>query len=131
MENNEIEFKVFYPDEPETHEKNAVVGWSFSPVPPVTVVSVTGHVEEERSDLTIKLSDGTLLQFQCTYHIGPPDGRKRDYAILIIDGEQECDVTEAYMENLEEYGNNVIAVLKTYEAEVLKLITEVMTLVNR
>jgi hypothetical protein len=128
MGNNEIEFKVFYPDEPETHEKNAVVGWSFSPVPPVTVVSVTGHVEEERSDLTIKLSDGTILQFQCTYHIGPPDGRKRDYAILIIDGKHECDerdvcdVTKAYMENLEEYGNNILAVLKTYETEVLKLI---------
>jgi phosphotransferase system HPr-like phosphotransfer protein len=115
MENKEIEFKVFYPDEPETHEKNAVLGWSFSPVPPVTVVSVTGHVEEERSELTITLSDETVIDFKSVYHIGPADGRKRDQATLTVDGEHEYEVTKEYMENLEEYGNNILAVLKTYE----------------
>ena len=120
MENKEMEFDVEY--KYNIDDKKPVTEWSFNPVPPITVASVAGHVGEERSDLTIVLSNRTVLQFQCAYYIGPPDGRKRDYATLIINDSQVCNVKDQYMENLENYGNNVMAVLKTYEAEVLKLI---------
>lgn len=132
-----VKFEIEFQDEQDGQapkEEAGVQKWKFSPVPPITVVSVMGDVGEERTSLTFELSNGDIVEFECKYTISPnPADSKKDFATLTINQQKGSrysddiiphkgiDVKEEYMENLENYGSPSLALLKCYEKHVITL----------
>jgi hypothetical protein len=94
-------------------EEESVKKWSFSPVPPIKVVSIEGTIGEEANNISAVLSNGDKLQFEAKYHTGPPNAHLKNYGWLTIN-DKKHDVKDRFMDNLESYGSFMLAFLNTY-----------------
>jgi hypothetical protein len=104
----------------EKHEKHATSNWKIE-MEPITVVSVEGNIDDEHTNLDIKLSNGDELSLEAFYHIGPPEqySHKKDFAKLSVEkanGKRfSIDVKEEFMKNVEDYGSMVLSLLNLYK----------------
>lgn len=102
------------------HEKHATSNWKIE-IAPITVESVEGNIDDEHTNLDVKLSNGDELNIEAFYHIGPPEqySHKKDFAKLTIEkanGKRfTIDVKEEFMQSIEDYGSIVLALLRLYE----------------
>jgi len=111
--------------EASSEASKTVQAWKFSPVPPITVVSVEGSVGEESNELSFTLSNGHEVTLECKYVISPnPSDSKKNYANLKVVGKDVTnsffDVKDEYMGFIEDYGSPLIAALKCYEKHYTK-----------
>jgi len=100
----------------EQDESKIAKNWKFFPVEPLTIKNVDGTVNDERSNIDIEFSNGEQINFSCFYSVGPTDPRNKDFAKLHIINGASHDVKDLYMQNLENYGSVILAILKTYES---------------
>ena len=123
---NELKFDVgfegdFEGEDTLNQEKEKINKWSYSPVKPITVISVSGTIDTEDSAVDITLSNGDKLEFTCHYSVSPnPKDRDKNFANLKIVGENNNfkgvnKVTDIYMQNLEDFGSVLLAILNCYE----------------
>jgi hypothetical protein len=117
--NFEVEYSGDFEGE-ETMEKKKASEWNFTPIPPITVIEVSGTVDTERDRIDISLSNGDSIEFECFYVSGGPGANTKDFATLSIHEAGQAkkkthDVKTEFMENLEQYGSVILAVLECYK----------------
>ena len=88
-----------------------------------SIVRINGQLSEEISMLVIELSDGSIVELDARYHIGPPGISGRDYCRIFIKssrGEFNIDYThedDRYIELLADTGSilrSVMTIAKPY-----------------
>ena len=117
-----IEYNIDYKDSfEEGEDKQIIFDWTLHK--PIKVKSVSGSVDDERSDIKIVLTNGDVIELSAYHEISPYPTYRTDYAFLIIKPNLSLDwftydVDDKYMDYLEKYSHVIYTTLVLYKEKV-------------
>ena len=118
-----MEYKVEYKDSFEEGEDEQIIfDWTLHK--PIKVKSVTGLVDDERSEIVIELTNGDVIELNAYHEISPyrkiGTTYRKDYTILRVKPNLSLDwftydVDDKYMDYLEKWTHVVYTTLVLYK----------------
>lgn len=122
MDIGAFEFNVNDNNGNNEYEKKKTRSWLFNNI---RVLEVEGEITSERADFKILLSNYDKIIFSSFLWCGPPiSSRSKDYAEIQIN-DKTYNVTEEYKRELEQWGSNILTVLKIYEEKYISSIVNI------
>jgi len=117
-----MEYNIKYKDSfEEGEDKQIIFDWTLHK--PLKVKSVTGLVDDERSDIKIVLTNGDVIELSAYHEVSPYRAcgtlYRKDYAILKIKPNLSLDwftydVDDKYMKYIEKWTHLVYTALELY-----------------
>lgn len=108
---------IYYKDDSRRTEDMSIISkWTLNE--PVIVKSVTGSIDDERTNLEIKLSNGDLIQLDTYHEIAPYNAK--EYSFLRIKPSTsnvfiKHNVEDKFLDYLCEYDNVLYTALQLYK----------------